>query len=116
MARQSEPAVREGAGREGPPEPWVAGASVRELLRACGLEKSGSAACHMSAGRDRPKALLQIVERLGALLQVLGEVLVHLEHGHPVLAEYGLELLVGHDLALVLRVLQLVFLNVVPDL
>src|SRR5215204_6303630 len=66
MARQSEPAVREGAGREGPSELWVAGASARELLRACGLVKNGSAACHGSAGRGRPKALLQIAERLGS--------------------------------------------------
>ena len=46
----------------------------------------------------------------GPLCQVLGEVLVHFEHGHTVLAEHGLELLVGHDLALVLRVLELFFL------
>src|SRR3954449_2955396 len=98
MARQSEPAVREGAGRQGPSELWVAGPSASKRLRACGLEKSGSAACHGSAGRGRPKPLLQIAERLGSLFQVLGEVLVHLEHGHAVLAEHGLELLISHDL------------------
>jgi hypothetical protein len=32
-----------------------------------------------------------------------GEVLVHLEHGHLLLAEDRLELVVGQDLALVLR-------------
>src|SRR3954464_9344841 len=66
MIRQSEPAVREGAGRESPSGLWVAGASARELLRACGLVKNGSAACHGSAGRGRPKPLLQIAERLGS--------------------------------------------------
>src|SRR4051794_41975198 len=66
MARQNEPAVREGAGREGASELWVAGASARGLLQACELVKRGSAACHGSAGRGRPKPLLQIAERLGA--------------------------------------------------
>src|SRR3954447_7194834 len=42
--------------------------------------------------------------------------LVHLEHGHLLLAEYRLQLAVGQDLAPVLRVLQLVLLDVVPDL
>jgi hypothetical protein len=46
---------------------------------------------------------------------VLGEVLVHLEHADLVLAsEHRLKLLVGHDLALVLRVLELVLLDVLP--
>src|SRR3954470_1874994 len=116
MARQSEPAVREGAGREGPSELWVAGPSAREPRRVCGLVKSGSAACHGSAGRGRPKPLLQIAEWLGPLFQVLGEGFVYLEHCHPVLPEHGLELLVRHDLALVLRVLELVRLDVVPNL
>src|SRR3954471_22863025 len=66
MARQSEPAVREGAGRQGPSELRVAGPSAREPRRACGLVKSGSAACHGSAGRGRPKPLLQSAERLGS--------------------------------------------------
>jgi len=48
----------------------------------------------------------------GPLFQVLGEVLVHLEHGHAILAEHGLEFLIGHDLALVLRVLKVVLLDV----
>src|SRR4051794_31744732 len=52
----------------------------------------------------------------GPLCQVLGEVLVHLEHRHTVFAEHGLELAVRHDLPLVLRVLELVLLDVVPDL
>jgi hypothetical protein len=38
-------------------------------------------------------------------LQMLGEVLVHLEHGYPVLAKDLPELVVGQDLAAVLRVL-----------
>src|SRR5919112_440686 len=49
-------------------------------------------------------------------LQVPSEVLVHLEHGRLVLAEDLAELVVGQDLAAVLRVLQVVGLNVVPDL
>src|SRR3954471_5030310 len=53
---------------------------------------------------------------LASSLEVLGEVLVHLEHGDAVFAEHGLELVVGHDLALVLRVLELVALDVVPNL
>src|SRR4051794_41709350 len=47
--------------------------------------------------------------------QVPGKVLVHLEHGHLVLAEDALELVVGQDLAAVLRVLQVVGLDVVPQ-
>src|SRR4051794_13033958 len=42
--------------------------------------------------------------------------LVHLEHGHLLFAEYRLQLAVGQDLAPVRRVLQLVLLDVVPDL
>ena len=47
--------------------------------------------------------------------QVQGEVLVHLEHDHLVLAEDALELVVGQDLAAVLRVLQVVGLDVLWD-
>src|SRR5690348_18345910 len=51
------------------------------------------------------------------LLQVLGEMLVHLEHADLVLAaEDGLQLGVGQDLPLVGGVLQVVLLDVVPDL
>ena len=42
--------------------------------------------------------------------------LVHLEHRHAVLAEDGAELVVGDDLALVLRILKIVLLDMVPDL
>jgi hypothetical protein len=45
-----------------------------------------------------------------------GEVLVHLEHRHLVLAEDLLELVVSQDLAAVLRVLQVVRADVLPDL
>ncbi len=38
---------------------------------------------------------------------MLGQVLVHLEHGHLRLAEDRLQLVVRDDLALVLRVLQI---------
>src|SRR4051794_24250728 len=48
--------------------------------------------------------------------QVPGEVLVHLEHGHLVLAEDALELVVGQNLTAVLGVLQVMGLDVVPDL
>ena len=41
----------------------------------------------------------------GLSLQMLSEMLVHLEHGHFVLAKYLSELVVGQDLAAVLRVL-----------
>src|SRR5215218_1762292 len=47
--------------------------------------------------------------------QVPGEVLVHLEHGHLVLVEDPLELVVGQDLTAVLGALQVVGLDVVPD-
>ncbi|USQ73107.1 hypothetical protein NF552_08075 [Roseomonas mucosa] len=47
---------------------------------------------------------------------MLGEVLVHLEHGDLVLAEDLAQLVVGQDLALVLRVLQVMGLDVFPDL
>jgi hypothetical protein len=39
---------------------------------------------------------------------MLGEVLVHLEHGHLVFAEDPADLVIGQDLAAVLRVLQVV--------
>jgi hypothetical protein len=45
-----------------------------------------------------------------------GEVLVHLEHGHLVLAENPPELVIGHDFAAVLRVLQVVRADVPSDL
>src|SRR5882757_3556676 len=45
-----------------------------------------------------------------------GEVLVHLKHGHLVLAEDPPELVIGHDFAAVLRVLQVVRADVLPDL
>jgi hypothetical protein len=48
--------------------------------------------------------------------QVLGEVFVHLEHAHTVLAEHGAELVVSLDLALALWVLKAVALDVVPNL
>src|SRR4051812_30803313 len=48
--------------------------------------------------------------------QVPGEVFVHLEHGHLVLAEDALELVVGQDLTAVVGVLQVVGLDVVPYL
>jgi hypothetical protein len=48
--------------------------------------------------------------------EVLCKVLVHLEHAHLVLApEHRLKLFVGHNLPLVLRVLEPVCLNVLPD-
>ena len=42
--------------------------------------------------------------------------LVHLEHRRLVLAERGLELVVGEDRALVGRILQAVRPDVIPDL
>jgi hypothetical protein len=45
-----------------------------------------------------------------------GEMLVHLEHGHLVLAEDALELVVGQDLTAVLGVLQVVGLDVTPTM
>ena len=48
--------------------------------------------------------------------EVLAEVLGHLEHGHFVLAEDFPELVIGEDFAAVLRVLQVVRLDVVPNL
>src|SRR3954452_15021942 len=55
-----------------------------------------------------------LVEALFDAFDAHLKVLVHLEHGHAVLAEHGLELLVRHDLTLVLRVLELVLFDVVP--
>src|SRR3954463_4902926 len=43
--------------------------------------------------------LLALPDWSAPLLQVLGEVLVHLEHGHALFAEHGPELVVRHDLA-----------------
>src|SRR5215468_5412044 len=47
---------------------------------------------------------------------MLPEVLVQLEHGHLVLAEDLPEGVVGHDLAAVFRVLEVVALDVFPNL
>ena len=41
--------------------------------------------------------------------------LVHLEHVDFVLLEYGLKLLVAHDLSFVLGILQFVGFNVLPQ-
>ena len=49
-------------------------------------------------------------------LQMSGEVLVHLEHGHLVLAEKFRELFVFQDFATVLRVLQIVRADVLAHL
>src|SRR3954471_2922468 len=71
---------------------------------------------HLTAARRSHPGSIRDLIAYSFLLQVLGEVFVHLEHGDAVLAEHGLELLIGHDLALVLRVLELVRLDVVPNL
>src|SRR4051794_37015259 len=72
--------------------------------------------CRATWGRKGRRWWARNGRRVCDLRQVLGEVLVHLEHGDAVLAEHGLELLIRHDLALVLRVLELVRLDVVPNL
>ena len=43
-----------------------------------------------------------------------GNELGHFEHRNLILLENGAELVVGHDVALVLGVLEVVFLDVVP--
>src|SRR3954454_21214394 len=48
--------------------------------------------------------------------EVLGQVLVHLEHRDLLLAEHRLQRVVRQDLAPVFRVLQVMLLDVVPDL
>src|SRR5947209_980110 len=53
---------------------------------------------------------------LKALLEMAREKLVHLEHRHFLFAEDGFELVVGQDLAPVLRILQIVLLDVNPEL
>ena len=46
-----------------------------------------------------------------------GDELCHLEHGHFALAtEEGLELLVREDVALVRRILEIILLDVLPEL
>ena len=58
-----------------------------------------------------------IPERLKALLQVVRQVLVHFEHADPVLApENLLQLVVGQDFPFVLRILQVVLTDMVPNL
>lgn len=44
------------------------------------------------------------------------DVLVHLEHGDLGLLEYGVHLGVANNLALVLRILQIIGLDVFPEL
>src|SRR4051812_15468887 len=66
-----------------------------------------------SAARVGPPAALLA----GSIsLQVLRQVLVHLEHAHLLLAEHRLQLVIRQNLAAVFRVLEIVFLDVVPDL
>src|SRR3954464_3582440 len=48
--------------------------------------------------------------------EVLRQVLVHLEHCYLLLAEHRFQLVVRQDLAPVFRVLQLMLLDVIPDL
>jgi hypothetical protein len=47
---------------------------------------------------------------------MLRQVLVHLEHRHLLLPEHRLQLIVRQDLAPVFRVLQVLLLDVVPNL
>src|SRR5207237_2665763 len=48
--------------------------------------------------------------------QMLGQMLVHLEHRATILAENLLQFVVGDDLALVLGILEIVLADMVPDL
>src|SRR5829696_6191917 len=77
-----------------------------------GTSRRGGSRGAAPSGRNGPEGDGSLI----ILFQVLGQVLVHLEHRHLLLAEHRLELFVGEDLALVLRVLQLVLLDVVPHL
>src|SRR4051812_3998831 len=52
----------------------------------------------------------------GGLAEMPRQMLVHLEHRAPIGTENLAKLVVGDDLALVLRVLQVVLADVVPDL
>jgi hypothetical protein len=67
---------------------------------------SGKGSCESArAVRSSPGGSRILLPAL--LLQMAGEMLVHLEHGHLVLAKDPPELVVGQDFAAVLRVLQL---------
>src|SRR5215204_2499817 len=68
-----------------------------------GTSRRGGSRGAAPSGRNGPEGDGSLI----ILFQVLGQVLVHLEHRHLLLAEHRLELFVGEDLALVLRVLQL---------
>src|SRR4051812_38418785 len=48
--------------------------------------------------------------------EVLGQVLVHLEHCYLLFAKYRLQLIIRQDLAPVFRILQFVLPDIVPDL
>src|SRR6476646_10597509 len=57
-----------------------------------------------------------VVDGLKDLFQVVRQMLVHLEHAEPVLAAKDLlQLGVSHDLSFVLRILQVVPADVIPD-
>ncbi len=53
---------------------------------------------------------------MSGLGKMLGDVIVNLEHGALVTAEHLLEIGIGQDLALILRILQVLGLDVIPDL
>src|SRR5215831_6180841 len=66
---------------------------------------------------ERAPLTLRLAEEANDLLEVLVHQLRHVEHGHLRLAaEDGLELIVGVDHAAILRVLQVVLLDVLPEL
>jgi hypothetical protein len=82
--------------------------------QAAGHDQKSGAAIKLLLGS--PLAACAVLRTMCSL-EVLREVLVHLEHAHLVLAsEHRLKLLVRHDLALILRVLELVRLDLVPNL
>ena len=60
-------------------------------------------------GRDRPELKTN-------LFQMVRQMLVHLEHAAAVLAEDLLQLVVRQDFSFVLRILQVVLANMIPDL
>src|ERR1700761_7664896 len=86
-------------------------------MRRPGCKRPRPASARRGLGSDSPRRGATPPPAGNRLLQVAGEMLVHFEHAYLVLAaEDGLQLGVGQDVALVLRVLQVVLLDVVPNL
>src|SRR5687768_11763476 len=82
---------------------------------ACAARGSDSPFADMKKGTRRSGSPLRTSLSAG-LFQMVRQMLVHLEHAAAVLAEDLAQLVVRHNFSFVLRVLQVVLANVIPNL